>query len=192
MADGSLNEGEGSQSRNGRRSGRLRSRTLRVLGNCPVDNVVAAASFGTPTTCGQWLKKVVAFDPIEGGKVYTKICQEYGTQALADFEGNERTGELLERIVNHAAPHGAPTFVGWRDQELPDDIGPARTFQPGARMRGKLLSWPTRSGCPVPGHGPLEAILSGPAGEWNAEFFAGWPKPYPDVSNLIQETKSKA
>lgn len=33
------------------------------------------------------------------------------------------------------------------------------------------------------GMGPLEAILSGPAGEWNAEFF-GWPKPYPDVSNL--------
>jgi hypothetical protein len=33
------------------------------------------------------------------------------------------------------------------------------------------------------GMGPLEAILSGPAGEWNAEFF-GWPKPYPDVSAL--------
>ena len=33
------------------------------------------------------------------------------------------------------------------------------------------------------GMGPLEAILSGPAGEWNAEFF-GWSKPYPDVSNL--------
>ena len=30
---------------------------------------------------------------------------------------------------------------------------------------------------------PLEAILSGPAGEWNADFF-GWPKPYPDVSGL--------
>jgi len=30
---------------------------------------------------------------------------------------------------------------------------------------------------------PLEAILAGPAGEWNAEFF-GWPKPYPDVSAL--------
>ena len=33
------------------------------------------------------------------------------------------------------------------------------------------------------GMGPLEAILSGPAGEWNAEFF-GWKKPYPDVSHL--------
>jgi len=33
------------------------------------------------------------------------------------------------------------------------------------------------------GMGPLEAILSGPAGEWNADFF-GWAKPYPDVSDL--------
>lgn len=33
--------------------------------------------------------------------------------------------------------------------------------------------------------GPLEAILSGPAGEWNAEFF-GWPTPYPDVSGLAE------
>ena len=33
------------------------------------------------------------------------------------------------------------------------------------------------------GMGPLEAILSGPTGEWNAKFF-GWQKPYPDVSHL--------
>jgi len=33
------------------------------------------------------------------------------------------------------------------------------------------------------GMSPLEAILSGPAGEWNAEFF-GWERPYPDVTTL--------
>ena len=32
---------------------------------------------------------------------------------------------------------------------------------------------------------PLEAILSGPAGEWNAEMF-GWARPYPDVSHLAE------
>ena len=156
---------------------------LGVLGNCPVDNVVAAAFFWNPDHMRSMVEEGrAAFDPIEGGKVYTKICQEYGTQALADFEGNERLGELLERIVNHAAPHGAPTFVGWRDQELPDEIGPARTFQLAQCMRELRFG---RHAVAVQslGMGPLEAILSGPAGEWNAEFF-GWPKPYPDVSNL--------
>ena len=33
------------------------------------------------------------------------------------------------------------------------------------------------------GLGPLEAILSGPAGEWNAKLF-GWPEPYPDTTGL--------
>ena len=33
------------------------------------------------------------------------------------------------------------------------------------------------------GMSPLEAILSGPAGTWNATMF-GWPEPFPDVSHL--------
>ena len=33
------------------------------------------------------------------------------------------------------------------------------------------------------GMSPLEAILSGPAGEWNAKMF-GWPEPYPDTTHL--------
>ena len=33
------------------------------------------------------------------------------------------------------------------------------------------------------GMSPLEAILSGPTGEWNAKFF-GWPEPYPNVADM--------
>ena len=156
---------------------------LGVLGNCPVDNVVGAAFFWEP----QHMKSMVeegraTFDPIEGGKVWARICQEYGSQALAEFEGNNRLGELLERVVTNAAPQGVPTFVGWRDQALPEEAGPAKTFQLAQCMR-ELRFGRHAVAVQALGMGPLEAILSGPAGEWNAEFF-GWPKPYPDVSDL--------
>ena len=83
--------------------------------------------------------------------------------------------------MNGARPHGAPTFVGWRDQPLPAP-GPARTFQLCQTMRELRFGRHTVA-VQASGMGPLEAILSGPAGEWNAEFF-GWSKPYPDVSGL--------
>ena len=156
---------------------------LGVLGNCPADNVVGAAFFWEP----HYMKSMVeegraTFDPIEGGKVWARICQEYGTEALADFDGAARLGELLERVVQHAEPQGVPTFVGWRDQQLPQEVGPAKTFQLAQCMR-ELRFWRHAIAVQSLGMGPLEAILSGPAGEWNAEFF-GWPKPYPDVSHL--------
>ena len=156
---------------------------LGVLGNCPIDNVVGAAFFWAPEHMRSMVERGrSAFDPVDGGKVYAGICQEYGSEALEDFEGNERLGDLLDRVVQNAAPQGAPTFVGWRDQELPNDAGPARTFQLAQCMR-ELRFGRHVVAVQALGMGPLEAILSGPAGEWNAEFF-GWPKPYPDVSDL--------
>ena len=165
---------------------------LGVLGNCPVDNVIGAAFFWAPDHMRSMVEEGrAAFDPIEGGKVYARICQEYGAEALADFDGNERLGELLDRVVQNAVPHGAPTFVGWRDQELPDDVGAARTFQLAQCMR-ELRFGRHAVAVQALGMGPLEAILSGPAGEWNAEFF-GWSRPYPDVTELgsaREETES--
>ncbi|MGZ0216513.1 MAG: helix-turn-helix domain-containing protein [Acidimicrobiales bacterium] len=156
---------------------------LGVLGYCPVDNVVAAAFFWDPSRMRSMVAEGrSAFDPIEGGKVWAKICQEYGAEALAEMPDVERLGELLERIVDNAQPQGVPTFVGWRDQELPSVPGPARTFQLAQCMRELRFG---RHAVAVQSMemGPLEAILSGPTGEWNAEFF-GWQKPYPDVSHL--------
>ncbi len=84
-------------------------------------------------------------------------------------------------MVSTATPLGLPTFVGWRDQELPA-AGPGRTFQLAQTMRELRFGRHTVA-VQASGMGPLESILSGPAGEWNAEMF-GWPKPYPGVEQL--------
>lgn len=155
---------------------------LGVLGDCPVDNVVAGAFFWEPTFMrGMVERGRQAMAPADGAAVYTQICQEWGDTHLSGFEGSDRLGELAERVVQAAHPHGAATFVGWREQPLPD-AGPGRTFQLCQTMRELRFG---RHGVAVQalGMGPLEAILSGPTGEWNAEMF-GWPKPYPDVSTL--------
>lgn len=155
---------------------------LGVLGDCPPDNVVAAAFFWNPDTIRQAvIDGRAAMRPTEGAAIYARICQEYGEEHLADFDGVDRLGELCERVVHHASPLGAPTFVGWRDMPLPD-AGPGRTFQLCQTMR-ELRFGRHAVAVQASGMGPLEAILSGPTGDWNAKFF-GWPEPYPDVSDL--------
>ena len=155
---------------------------LGVLGTCPPDNVVAAAFFWNPDHIRPLIAEGrAAFDPSEGGAVYASICQQWGEDKLGGFEGSDRLGELCEKVVESASPHGAPTFVGWRDQPLPD-AGPGRTFQLCQTMR-ELRFGRHCVAVQANGMGPLEAILSGPAGEWNAEFF-GWERPYPDVGDL--------
>lgn len=155
---------------------------LGVLGDCPVDNVVAAAHFWQPDLLrGKVAAGRAVTAPADGAAVYARICQEWGEERLAGFEGSDRLGELCQKVVESAQPHGAPTFVGWRDQALPE-AGPGRTFQLCQTMR-ELRFGRHSVAVLAAGMGPLEAILSGPAGEWNAEFF-GWPKPYPDVSDL--------
>lgn len=156
-----------------------------VLGDCPPDNVVAAAYFWEPGLMRQKVDEGRAgIAPEEGGRIYAQICREWGEEKLADFDGAVRLGELLEAVVTEASPLGAPTFVGWRDQELPAP-GPGRTFQLAQTMR-ELRFGRHAIAVQAAGMDPLEAILSGPAGEWNAEFF-GWSKPYPDVSHLTEQ-----
>lgn len=155
---------------------------LGVLGDCPVDNVVAAAYFWNPDTIRAAVADGrAAMSPAEGAAIYARICREWGDDHLADFDGVLRLGELCERVVADASPLGAPTFVGWRDMPLPEP-GPARTFQLCQTLRELRFGRHTVA-VQAGGMGPLEAILSGPTGEWNAEFF-GWSKPYPDVSGL--------
>ncbi len=157
---------------------------LGVLGDCPVDNVVAAAYFWEPGYMRQMVEQGRAgCAPAEGAAIYAGICQEWGARRLAGMEGVERLGELLEAVVEAAQPHGAPTFVGWRDMPLPEAAGPARTFQLAQTMR-ELRFGRHCVAVQASGLGPLQAILSGPAGEWNAELF-GWPRPYPDVSDVV-------
>ncbi len=155
---------------------------LGVLGDCPPDNVVAAAFFWNPDTMrAAAVEGWAAIDPAEGAAAYRDICQAWGERVLDGFDGSQRLGELCERVVNEASPLGAPTFVGWREQQLPE-MGHGRTFQLCQTMR-ELRFGRHSVAVQASGMSPLEAILAGPAGEWNAEFF-GWPKPYPDVSTL--------
>lgn len=161
---------------------------LGVLGDCPADNVVAAAYFWEPNL----MRSMVAagrasMSPADGAANYAAICQEWGEEKLGGFAGSDRLGELCHKVVSAAAPHGAPTFVGWRDQPLPAS-GPGRTFQLCQTMR-ELRFGRHAIAVQASGMGPLEAILSGPAGEWNAEFF-GWPKPYPDVGDLSEQREA--
>ena len=158
---------------------------LGVLGDCPVDNVVGAAYFWEPATMTAMVEAGrAAMSPAEGAAVYTQICQEWGAEKLAAMEGVERLGEILEKVVASASPLGAPLFVGWRDMPRPADPGPARTFQLAQVMRELRFSRHAVA-IQAAGIGPLEAILSGPAGAWNAKMF-GWPEPYPDVADLVE------
>lgn len=155
---------------------------LGVLGDCPPDNVVAAAYFWHPDR----MRSMVAdgragIAPAEGGRIYADICVEWGEEKLAGLDGVERLGELMDKVVDSASPLGAPTFVGWRDQERPA-AGPGRTFLLAQTMR-ELRFGRHAVAVQASGMGPLEAILSGPAGTWNAELF-GWPEPYPEVGDL--------
>ncbi len=153
-----------------------------VLGDCPVDNVVAAAYFWEPTGFAAHVQAGrAAMAPNQGAAIWNQICQEHGARVLDGFEGAQRLGELCERVVDAAAPHGAPTFVGWRDQDRPES-GPAHAFLMAQTMR-ELRFGRHCVAVQAAGMHPLDAILSGPAGEWNAEFF-GWPKPYRDTSEL--------
>lgn len=155
---------------------------LGVLGDCPVDNVVAAAYFWQPEMLrAATIEGRSAMTPSAGASIYRDICEAWGEQVLDGFEGSQRLGELCERVVNAASPLGAAVFVGWRDQPLPA-VGHGRTFQLCQTMRELRFGRHTVA-VQAAGMHPLDAILAGPAGEWNAEFF-GWPKPYPDVSDL--------
>ena len=155
---------------------------LGVLGDCSVDDLVTAAFFWEPeymrtqATAGRAVKS-----PHEGAAVYVQLCQEWGTQHLDGFDGNERLSELAGRVVNAALPDEAPTFAGWRDQSLPD-TGPARTMQLMQTMR-ELGFARHCSAVQAAAMSPVEAIMSGPTGAWNARFF-GWSEPYPDGEPL--------
>lgn len=163
---------------------------LGVLGDCPVDAVVSAAYFWEPGLMREMVAAGrAATSPAEGAAIYTRICQEWGAEHLAGMAGVERLGELLQRIVDSASPLGAPMFVGWRDMPLPDAPGPARTFQLAQVMRELRFSRHCVA-IQASGISPLDAILSGPAGEWNAKMF-GWPEPYGDASHL-RETREEA
>ncbi len=151
---------------------------LGVLGDCPVDNVVGAAFFWEPGYLADQVRSGRAtMNPADGAAIFARICQEWGEDHLEGFEGTLRLGELAEKVVDSASPLGAPMFVGWRDQVLPDP-GPGRTMQLCQTLRELGFSR-FCTAVMAAEMSPLMAIMSGPTGAWNAEMF-GWSEPYPD------------
>ncbi len=157
---------------------------LGVLGDCPVDNVVGAAFFWQPDyLAAQTRAGRAAMSPSEGATIFTRICQEWGADHLDGFEGTLRLGELARRVVDAASPLGAPMFAGWRDQPLPDP-GPQQTMQLAQTLRELGFSRFCTAVLAAQ-MSPLEAIMSGPTGAWNAEMF-GWPQPFPDGEPIVE------
>lgn len=162
---------------------------LGVLGDCPVDDVVAAAYFWEPERMREMVVAGRAvMTPTEGAAIYCDICQQWGAEHLAGMDGVERLGEILEKVVDSASPAGAAVFAGWRAMARPDQPGAALTFQLAQVMR-ELRFGRHIEAVQAAGMSPLDAILCGPAGEWNAEMF-GWPRPYADVSHLADSRAS--
>ncbi len=158
-----------------------------VLGDCPVDNVVGAACFWEPDFLrGKVRAGRAVMLPHAGAAIFARICQEWGAEHLAGFDGSDRLGELAERVVRAASPLGAPTFAGWRDLPLPP-VGPARTFQLCQTLR-ELGFARHSTAVMASGMTPLVAIMSGPTGAWNAKMF-GWPEPYPDGAPFAEARK---
>lgn len=151
---------------------------LGVMGDCPPDEVIDAAYFlADDYLRGHIEAGRAVMSPAEGAAIYARICQEWGEDHLDGYEGNARLCELAERIVANASPEGAALFVGWRDQPLPESL-PARTMQLVQTMR-ELGFARHRAAVEASDMSPLDAIMSGPTGAWNARFF-GWAEPYPD------------
>ncbi len=162
---------------------------LGVLGDCPVDDVVAAAYFWEPDTMSRVVTAGRAImTPAEGATIYAGICREWGVDRLTGMTGVERLGELLEVVVTNASPDGAAVFAGWRDMPLPAEAGPGRTFQLAQVMRELRFGRHTVA-VQASTMTPLESVLTGPAAEWNAELF-GWPRPFPDVSHLAEQREA--
>jgi hypothetical protein len=157
---------------------------LGVLGDCPVDNVVGGAFFWEPEYLATQVRAGRSvMSPHDGAAIFARICQEWGEDHLPSSADTLRLGELSERVVTSASPLGAPTFVGWRDQALPDP-GPGRTMQLCQTIRE--LGFARFCVAVLASEmSPLEAIMSGPTGAWNAKMF-GWPEPYPDGEPMVE------
>jgi len=154
---------------------------LGALGDVPVDNVVGAAFFWSPDRMRSWVEEGRSvIGPTEGGRIWSRICAEWGEESLGDFADVERLGELMERVVASASPLNAPLFVAWRDL-VNAPVGAGRTHQLAQAMRELRFSRHCVA-VQAAGMGPLEAILAGPA-PFSAKLF-GWAEPYPDVGDF--------
>jgi hypothetical protein len=151
-----------------------------VLGDVDADVVRATFVFFPEEMVDRsWAAARAVMPPTEIVREYAACGHGWARARLAGVEGIERLAALLEAVTDAADPAGAPLFAGWRALPRPDDaLGRAAQLLTALReLRGAVHA----AAVLAAGLTPLQAVLSGPGGEANAEFF-GWPKPWPDVS----------
>jgi hypothetical protein len=155
-----------------------------VLGEVDADVVHAAMVFFPRAMVRKaWEKGIAVMPPADAARHYAEACHTWGRTHLAGAEDLDELCAVAERLVAGIDPIGMPLFAGWAALPLPDDA-PARATQllnvlrehRGGRHAIAVLASALS---------PLEAIVSGPYGAGNAQFF-GWAEPYPDAEPLAE------
>jgi hypothetical protein len=153
-----------------------------VLGDVGAEVAAAAMVFFPPAWFRQgWDEARAIASPPVIAEGYLGGCRAWGRDKLAGFDGAARVAELATRISAAADPAALPLFAAWRAVPLPDDTleRAAQALHVLRELRGGLHGLAVV----VSGLTPLEAIVAGPGGTANAEFF-GWPGPFPDPAPL--------
>jgi hypothetical protein len=153
-------------------------RPVRVLGDVPVEVVVAVEASSRRRSCGPPGRRAGPRRAARAPRFfYAGLCADHDRGRFADSPDTARLVHLLEHVVDAAPYAGLPLFVGWRALPRPDDA-PGRLGVLLNCLREHRGSVHAAAVAAV-GLGPLEAILAGRLGEANARFFE-WPEPYPD------------
>lgn len=156
-----------------------------VLGPVHADVVVAAQGFWRPeVVTAVWDDARTSIEPQVAADGYAAMCREWGAARFSGFAGAARLAELAWQVADGAAVAAAPLFAGWRamprhpEQPAGDCVQAAHVLRE-LRMARHLVA------VVATGLTPLEAVVSGPGGAGNAEFF-GYEPPYPDRDVLAE------
>jgi hypothetical protein len=155
-----------------------------VLGSATPDVVTAALAFYPPDVVrAGWAEAMEVTSPEKAGARYTQACHEWGQARLAGFEGAERLAELAEHVAKAADVAGMSLFAAWRAQ--PSTAEPTGRATQAVHVLREHRGAAHAIAVVASGLTPLQAILAGPGGVANAEFF-GWTGPFEDVSGLAE------
>jgi len=148
-----------------------------VLGDVDGAAVAAAFFFFNPVTVTEaWDRTAAVMGRAEAAVAFAGCLATWAAAHLSDDVAWPRLAELSGRIIDAAAPAGAPLFDGWKALGEPDDPKAVALQRMNVlrELRGALHGAAVRAA----GIAPLEAVLV------RAPFMAGlfgWPEPYPDV-----------
>lgn len=142
-----------------------------ALGDVDADVVVAVFGFMEPERIREAWDEPCALAMDEIKAVYINACRDWSREHLSDFNGLDRLVELLARVSAGADCTAVPLFAAWRASPRPEDAAgrAGQLLMELRELRGGLHLGAVLAA----GLTPLEAIVAGPGGTGNAEFF-GW------------------